>query len=133
MNLYELTPVTATLVFLGVPLAIFGLIWLSVLLASRGRTRRAREASLPATVAADPPPGIEPAAAKTDAAKTDAADPPPSWTVHCTVCVQRYRRNGATTQFDNPQTAIRAALRHEWRVHPSGMRCPGCTRVGLIR
>lgn len=128
MNLEELTPATAAFIFLGAPIALIGLIWLSVLLSSRAARRRAAKNAPPIPLGTTPPAGIEPLAAHGDEPAT-----PQRWTVRCTTCTQAYQRSGALAQFENPDAATRAALRHNWVLHPDGLRCPGCGRLGLTR
>jgi hypothetical protein len=124
-----MTTTQALLVFLGIPLAIFGsIVGLVFALSSRG-DRSSRPYAPPLGVAAAP--GACDIRTDTDGrtvhepATTDAGHPI-CWTLTCTECGSPYQEGSLDVHFTDAGQAVAVGRARGWALVGQRMRCPKC-------
>ena len=123
-----MTTVQGLLVFLGIPLAVVGLIFAAVY-ATAPRGRRPDPPGPPVGTTVAPHPCVVDADGDVERHEVAAADDSGSrcWTLACAECATPYQEGRDDVHFTGPEHAVAVACARGWVLAGHRMRCRNCS------
>lgn len=120
-----MTTLQAMLVFLGVPLAIVGVIVAAVFVAAPRDQRRDAPGPPVGTALASHPCAVDESGTHEEAAPGDCG--PRCWTLACAECRTPYQEGGSAVHFTSAEHAVAVACARGWVQAGHRMRCRNCS------